>query len=219
MVNKYNELFDGIYGEKSKKINDLFKDYDTDEDKYVAKAGICDAVMHGDKLSDIGWEISWMLNDDGDQGSRDSRSYYLQEKGYSKKDINNLYNDQEKAYEAAGAIANLTTKYNPVIYNMSDNIRTTINNELAYNYNKTHGYVHAKISGAADGMELDKNNISAANDIANKLSPSCGGVKSNGWYYVNQAINNLPNLKDKSYKELTQADWDKINAEINSLKK
>ena len=53
-------------------------------------------------------------------------------------------------------------------------------------------------------------------NISKKIEKSCGNT--NGWDYFWKAVDNL-NMGDMNYKDMTQADWDRINAEINKLKK
>lgn len=65
------------------------------------------------------------------------------------------------------------------------------------------------------GYDSMKKSVSDANEIISNFK-----IKDNanygGWFFVNEAIDNL-GMGSTKYSELTQSDWDKINAEIARL--
>ena len=214
----YADAMETAFGDTSKELHKLFKDYDDNENEYVAKAAICDSLDYYDNLGDISSEIRWFMGDDGDQGSRNSHAYYLNEKGYNAKQINDKLADAEKALNEGYEVGKkLSQYYNPVILHMPDDLQKKVYNNIHYRWEKSDDYSFNKLLNAHEGLDFDKNNMKTADNFAKKLQPSCGNDFS-GWMYLNKAIDNL-NMGDISYKDLTDADWNRINAEVNKLKK
>lgn len=61
----------------------------------------------------------------------------------------------------------------------------------------------------------DNKNVNDAISISNKLK---NNKDADNWYYLFLAVDNL-NLSEKTASELSNSDWDRINKEIESLKK
>ena len=215
----YKDAMDIAFSDTSKELHKLFKDYDDNEDEYVAKDGICNALEDSNKLGDISSVAYWFLADDGNQGSRNSHAYYLNEKGYNAKQINDKLADAEKAMNEGYEVGKkLSQYYNPVILFMPEDLQKKVYNRIHFRYEQQDDYSFNKLLNAAEGNNFNKDNMKAADNISKKLAPSCGNQKEYGWYYFNNAVRNL-GLTDTNYKDLTSSDWDKINAEINKIKK
>ena len=219
MVDNYIDAYDKNYSKMSKELKEIFKDYKEDEDGYVSKAGLYEALESGDSnLLYLFGTMDWFLGDDGDQGSRNSKSYYLQDKGNTMEDIKSLYNRFDEVQKKAANEANATLQKEPIYNYLNDKARWHVDNDLLWMYNKKDDYTYSKMLDASEGMTRDKKIVNEVNKISKKLAPSCGSKGSNGWWYVSEAIKNL-NLESLDYKDLTNSDWDKINAEVNKIKK
>lgn len=214
----YADAMNTAFGDTSKELHELFKDYDDNRDKYIAKAGIYNGLMDSDKLGDISSIANWYLTDDGNQGSGNSYAYYMNEKGYDSNKINAKLAEAEAAMNEGYEVGKkLSQWYNPIIPHMSEDLQKKVYNRINFRYKKQDDYVFNKLLNASESYDLDKDTMKVANDISKKLSPSCSNQKEYGWYYFNNAVRNL-GMTDMNYKDLSQADWDKINAEINRLK-
>ena len=219
MVDNYMNTFDKHFNKMSKELKEIFKDYEEDEDGYISKAGLYEALESGDSnLLYLFGTMDWFLGDDGDQGSRNSKSYYLQDKGNTMDDIISLYDRFNEAQKIAQHESHAVLEKEPIYNYLNDKIQRSIDHNLYWMHNKKDDYVSSKMEDAREGMTRDKKIVDEVNKISKKLAPSCGSKDSNGWWYVTKAIENL-NMGSLDYKELTDADWDKINAEVNKLKK
>lgn len=215
-VDSYLNAYDKQYSAMSKEINELFKDYNDHDDDYYAKAAIYEALeSNGDNLGDISSTVRWFVGDDGDQGSRNSRAYYLQEKGMSVEDIQELYKRQIAAENRARVDARLAIHDDKVFDKLNPNLQTAIDSELYWKYARNDNYTNTKMGDASEALGQDEAIVQKTQDIAKKLSPSCNDFS--GWMVLNRAIENL-NFDDKDYTELTDADWNRINAEVKQLK-
>lgn len=217
MEEAYASIMDKAFGEKSKEIKEIFKDYDDHNEEYVSKAAICDALSYGDDLDEIASEVHWFLTDDGDQGDRNSHAYYMHEKGYTPEQVAQKDREAQAAWNEGSTVAKqLSRYYNPTTLYMKNELQNEIFDQVNNRYNKKDDYSIYRISEAADSSgQFIKDHVKVANDFSKKLAPSCSD--GNGWYYFNQAIQNL-NMGAVDYRNITPADWDKINAEINKLK-
>lgn len=215
----YADCMKTAFGDTSEKLKKVFKDYDDDEVGYVSKAAICDALQDTKKLGDLGSEVYWFLTDDGNQGERNSEAYYLNEKGYDRKQIGDMYreaaNNLNEGYEVG---MRLSQYMNPTVPYLSDRGKKELYQQVNYRWEGKDNYTFNKILEASEGGDFNKNNINAAKNIAKKMAPSCSGKDNTGWFYFNQAVRNL-GMTDTDYTDLSSADWNKINAEINKLKK
>ena len=224
MVDEYNKIWEETCGEKSKEINDLFEEYDNNWRDWRAKAGIYRALTDttsNKTLGEIGWMIDWYAFDDGDQTDGNSNGLYLSEKGYNDKDINKMFFDARETFDAAEQIASLIPKYNPKVYNMSDKAQNKINEVLNDKMLKKHDYSIYKLTEASDAGDFDKDDLREANKVFNsfkipKPTNNPNGTKLSGWWFINEAINNL-DMASINYKDLTSSDWNKINNEIAKL--
>ena len=217
MEEAYASIMDKAFGEKSKEIKEIFKDYDDHNEEYVSKAAICDALSYGDDLDEIASEVHWFLSDDGDQGDRNSYAYYMHEKGYTPEQVAQKDKEAQEAWNEGSTVAKqLSRYYNPTTLYMKNELQNEIFDQVNNRYNKKNDYSIYRISEAADSSgQFVKDHVKVANDFSKKLAPSCSD--GNGWYYFNQAIQNL-DMGAVDYRNITPADWDKINAEINKLK-
>ena len=217
MEEAYASIMDKAFGEKSKEIKEIFKDYDDHNEEYVSKAAICDALSYGDDLDEIASEVHWFLSDDGDQGDRNSYAYYMHEKGYTPEQVAQKDKEAQEAWNEGSTVAKqLSRYYNPTTLYMKNELQNEIFDQVNNRYNKKDDYSIYRISEAADSSgQFVKDHVKVANDFSKKLAPSCSD--GNGWYYFNQAIQNL-DMGAVDYRNITPADWDKINAEINKLK-
>lgn len=215
----YADCMNTAFGDTSEKLKKVFKDYDDDEIGYTSKAAICDALQDTKKLGDLGSEVYWFLTDDGNQGERNSEAYYLNEKGYDRKQIGDMYreaaNNLNEGYEVG---MRLSQYMNPTVLYLSDKGKKELYQQVNYRWEGKDNYTFNKILEASEGGDFNKNNINIAKNIAKKMAPSCSGKDNTGWFYFNQAIRNL-GMTDVDYTDLSSADWNKINAEINKLKK
>lgn len=216
LVDSYINAYDNKYNKMSKEINELFKDYDEHEDKYVAKAAIYEALeSDGDNLGNISSIVHWFITDDGDQGSRNSEAYYLQEKGMKPEEINELWNRQINVEKEARADAKNAIN-NTVISKLNPDLQYYVDSELFWKYARKDGYTSSKIGNASEAEGQDPEIVKKTQEITKKLEPSCGDDYT-GWVALNAALDEL-NFSNKDYTELSDSDWNKINDKVKEIK-
>lgn len=218
-----------------KAIKEKFKDdfdelektyggFDEVENEYLALAGLNRALMEdGGKMEDISYMPRLYLYDDLNQGSLTGESIWAYDNGIedSSERWSKIYNKENSTKDEL--INSLTSdgSYNSKVLNSLDDGTKKDIVDHVYNYKSVpSSYWTLYNAGDTSKSEYDsvKNTtLKEAREISKKLSSSCGSDAS-GWALLNKAVNNL-NLGGKDYTELTQADWDRINAEINSLKR
>lgn len=228
---KYKETFDKIDqidNEKNKKAlertEEIFKDYEDEETKHLATAGIMNMLNDGyypnPTMEDLGWMSWFYAYEDGNQGDNTAEYLYATiDKGVSVKEIgelhNNLHNHNNVKEEALTII-----KENPILSNLDEKyLERIISKKLDNKYYDNSKYWN--LYAASEGLgnepnDKQKKNYAEAKKIVSKLDKSCGN--SNGWDYLNKAIENL-DLSATELKNMTQSDWDRVNAEVNRLKK
>ena len=227
---KYKETFDKIDqidNEKNKKAlertEEIFKDYEDEETKHLATAGIMNMLNtpnYPQTMADLGWMAWFYAYEDGNQGANTAEYLYATiDKGVSAKEIGELYNNLHN-HDNVKKEALTIIKENPVLSNLDEKyLEGIVSKKLDSKYDDNSKYWN--LYGASDGWNKEPNDkqkkdYAEAKKIASKLDSSCGN--GNGWDYLNQAIDNL-DLSATELKNMTQSDWDRINAEVNRLKK
>ena len=222
-----------------KDLTDVFKDYKYHNYDYSALAGITNALEHpyfGKNMGDISHAIIGYVYDDFDQGYGNSAAIYLYDKGYSTDQISkisernlnnrdNVKNDISISIEKDPLLSKLNKANKIRIRNwmeddasymlMDDNDRRNKEGDH-YSYDTYSTWV----GNADDGIRSNKTEKSdkylpEAKKIFNKVSKTCNSV-NDGWWCLNQAIDEL-GYSDVNYKDLTDSDWNKINAKIKEL--
>lgn len=227
---RYKPLFDQIdqndtekNKDNLKRIEEIFDDYKDKEIEHLATAGIMNMFTNGyypnptmEDVANCAWFYAY---EDGNQGSNTAEYLYSTiDKGVKAEELVNLYNDLHR-HSNIKEEAKATLKENPMLANVDERyLNRMINKKLDDKYSDNTGYwnLYAATEGSGEPTDKQRKDYKEAKKIATKLNSSCGN--SNGWDYLNQAIENL-DLSDKELKNMTQADWDRINAEINKLKK
>lgn len=217
------------YVEKNKKnidrVNEIFKDYEDDEINTLANAGIANSLMNkwGDKnnnetMKELAGYTWFYLNDDGNQSDNTAEYLYATiDKGIKAKELGNLWDNLRYSNEEKNENISLLKK-DLFLSNLSDDtLKNIVTNKFESKFNKSSYWnLYNASDTASDPDDTVKKAYSEAKNISKKLEKSCGNT--NGWDYFWKAIDNL-NMGDMNYKDLSQSDWDKINAEINKLKK
>ena len=205
------------------KVNDMFKDYLKNEDEYVARAAIANSIIGEETtLENIGRMTRLYLMDDLDQGYANSSDLYARyEKNIDDKEIERLYQSLYNNKDMYNENVKYLKDNNKVLSKVNDMLLLELckENEDEHNTtrkNEAYWCLYDAADGSSHNGDLEKDAYNKAKKITEKLHKSCSG--NDGWYYLNQAIDNL-NLNSIELRNMTQADWDKINAEINKLKK
>jgi len=205
-------------------LEKTYGDFDKVENEYLALAGLNRALMDdGGKMEDISYMPRLYLYDDLNQGSLTAESIWAYDNG-----IDDSWDRWEKMVnkenstrdELLSSLSNDGSYNSKVLSKLDDETKKDIVDHI-YNYKSVpSSYWTLYNAGDTSKSEYDSvkdTTLKEAREISKKLSSSCGSDAS-GWALLNKAVNNL-NLGGKDYTELTQADWDRINAEINSLKR
>lgn len=229
---KYKDTIDEAikpYVEKNKKnidrVNEIFKDYEDNEINTLANAGIVNSLINkwGDKnnnetMKELAGYAWFYLNDDGNQSDNTAEYLYATiDKGVKAKELGNLwdnlyYSNEEKKENIS------SLKKDPFLSNLSDDtLKKIVTNKFESKFDKgSYWNLYNASDTASDPDNTVKKAYNEAKNISKKLEKSCGNT--NGWDYFWKAVDNL-GMNDMNYKDLSQADWDRINAEINKLKK
>ena len=205
------------------KVNDIFKDYLENEDEYVTRAAIASSIIDEETtLENIGRMTRLYLMDDLDQGYANSSDLYARyEKNIDDKEIERLYRSLYYNKDMYNENVKYLKDNNKVLSKVNDALLLELckENEDEHNTarkNEAYWCLYDAADGSSHNGDLEKDAYNKAKKITEKLHKSCSG--NDGWYYLNQAIENL-DLNSTELRNMTQADWDKINAEINKLKK
>ena len=205
------------------KVNDIFKDYLENEDEYVTRAAIANSIISEETtLENIGRMTRLYLMDDLDQGYANSSDLYARyEKNIDDKEIERLYQSLHNNKDMYNENVKYLKDNNKVLSKVNDMLLLELCKENEDEHNTTRkNRAYWRLYDAADGSthngDLEKDAYNSAKKITEKLHKSCSG--NDGWDFLNQAIENL-DMNSKELRDMTQADWDKINAEINKLKK
>lgn len=241
---KRSEMLDKLYNGSQfeeqrnnvdKAIKEKFKDdfdelekiyggFDEVENEYLALAGLNRGLMdNGSKMEDISYMPRLYLYDDLNQGSLTGESIWAYDNGIedSGERWSKMYNKENSTRDELVNSLTSDGSYNSKVLNgLDDGTKKDIVDHV-YNYKSVpSSYWTLYNAGDTSKSEYDSvkdTTLKEAREISKKLSSSCGSDAS-GWALLNKAVNNL-DLGGKDYTELTQADWDRINAEINSLKR
>lgn len=224
MYNEINEKYDKQNEEALSRMEEIFDDYDDQETEHLATAGIMGMLHNGyypnptmSDLADCAWFYAY---EDGNQGDNTAEYLYATiDKGISDNELNKLY-DQIHVRKDAKEEAKINLKKDPVLSNLNDRYLDMIvdrkMDDDRYADNDGYWKLYAATEGSSKLNEKTKKDYAEAKNISKKLSKSCGNT--DGWDYLNQAIENL-GLSDTELSNMSQSDWDKVNAEVNRLKK
>lgn len=223
-----NESFDKNCSEELNKLKDLYKDYENDSEYYYALTALANSLVFGNtKVGDMANMIHGYVYDDFDQGSGNSGHIYLLDKGYTKDDMTNMCKTNSENNEKFKNDIDLSISKDPLIGKTNERVRKQLRNALyngsrsdlinkdANDYNDYSYMLQESGDTNADYSNRIKQNLSEAKKILNKVNKTCSN-KEYGWWYLNQAINEL-GYSDVNYKDLTDSDWNKINAKIREL--
>lgn len=228
---KYKDTFDEIDAEFDKeseksmhRTEEIFNDFKENETLNLATAGITNMFNTGyypnPTMEDLG-RTSWSyIYDDGNQGDNTAEYLYATiDKQVSSKELNELYKQLHSKTDFLNDNA-AKLKEDVRFKNIDErNLKKIIDKKLDNKYQDNKAYWNLYAANEGWRQEPDdklKKNYSEAKNITKKLQPSCGN--SNGWDYLNKAIENL-DLSATELKNMTQSDWDRVNAEVNRLKK
>jgi len=221
---KYSDLINDMinndkekYAKEYERAKEIFDGFENNRNEMYAKAGITNALLYldDDTMNTISSMARHYIYDDGDQGWSNSSSLYAKyEKGADYGELSDLYeklnNNEQKTKDNINFL-----KKDPVLSKVDEKYLEKIVNGT------TRGSLNSRLYNATEdssGINDDeKNAYTESKKIAKKLESSCG-ARGSGWYYLNQAINNL-GMGNISYKDLTDADWNRINDEVNKLKR
>lgn len=221
---EYTPLFEEIrknnrekYGKEKDRAAEIFDGFDNQGNEIYAKAGITNALLYldDDTMDTISSMARHYAYDDGDQGNSNSSSLYAKyEKDADYGELSNLYETLCNNEEMIKDNINTLKKDRTLSKVKEEYLEDLVEHN---NWSRINSRLYNATEDSSAKNDDEKNAYTESKKIAKKLEPSCG-ARGNGWYYLNQAINNL-GMGNMSYKELTDADWDKINAEVNKLKK
>lgn len=209
------------------KVEKIFDDYDNNEDEYVTRAAIAGALINDPNatLGEIGWMSRFYLMDDGDQGYANSANLYARyEKNLDIKELQKLYTNINYNKEMMDDNIKYLKDNNPVLAKIKDKyLQEMVKENEDMNYWNKNSKLQSSLSdlynatdSSVENGNLERNAYNNAKKITNKLHKSCSG--DSGWDYLNQAIENL-NLSSAQVNNLSDSDWNRINAEIERLKK
>lgn len=228
---KYKDLLDEIAANDKKRsaealdrTEEIFDDFDDEEIRNLAIAGITNMKEYGyfpnPTMEDLANNAWFYVYEDGNQGDNTAEYLYAtMEKGVKGDELDNLYKKLHVKKDSLDEGVT-TLKKNPVLTNINEKyLKEIVDRKLEQNDSDNNSYWH--LYAASEGSsntpsDATKKNYKEAKDIVKKLDPSCGN--GDGWDFLNEAIENL-DMSSKELSSMTQADWDKINAEINKLKK
>lgn len=225
-----NKAFDK-YVEEADKLKELFDDYDKDDanEKITAITGFTNGLIYSDKLGDLANSVYGYVYDDFDQGAGNSGYIYMLEKGYSDDDIRNMCKTNYENTEKFKSDIDTIIQKDPLLGKLDKANRIRLRNpissgELHMNNRKIRDYDDNSYRLQETGEGISGNysnnvhkNLPEAKKLYKKVEKACSG-KEYGWWYFNKAVQDL-GLTNVSYKDLTNADWDKINAKISELAK
>lgn len=226
MYDEINEKYDKQNEEALSRMEEIFEDYDNYETEHLATAGITNMLNWGyypnPSMSDLAQNAWFYVYEDGNQGNNTSEYLYSTiEKGISDDELNKLY-DQIHVRKDAKEEAKMNLKKDPMLSNLSNLNDRYVNmivrekmDDDRYADNDGYWRLYAANEGGSRLDEKTKKDYAEAKKIVKKLDKSCGNT--DGWDYLNQAIENL-GLTNTEIKNMTQADWDAVNAEVNRLK-
>ena len=223
-----NESFNKNCSEELGKLKDLYKDYDDNSEYYCALTALANSLAFGNtKVRDMANMIHGYVYDDFDQGTGSSGHVYMLDKGYTKDDMTNMCKTNYENNEKFKNDIDLSISKDPLIGKTNERVRTQLRNALhngsrsnlinkdAYDYDIYSYRLQESGDTNADYSNKIKRNLPEAKKIINKVYKTCSN-KEYGWWYLNQAINEL-GYSDVNYKDLTDSDWNKINAKIREL--
>ena len=228
---KYKDLLDEIAANDKKRsaealdrTEEIFNDFDDEEIRNLAIAGITNMKEYGyfpnPTMEDLANNAWFYVYEDGNQGDNTAEYLYAtMEKGVKGDELDNLYKKLHVKKDSLDEGVT-TLKKNPILTNVNEKyLKEIVDRKLEQNESDNSSYWH--LYAASEGSsntpsDATKKNYKEAKDIVKKLDSSCGN--GDGWDFLNQAIENL-DMSSKELSSMTQADWDRINAEINKLKK
>lgn len=221
---EYTPLFEEIrknnrekYGKEKDRAAEIFDGFENNRNEMYAKAGITNALLYmdDDTMNTISSMARHYIYDDGDQGNSNSSSLYAKyEKDADYDELSNLYETLCNNKEMIKDNINTLKKDRTLSKVKEEYLEDLVEHN---NWSSINSRLYNATEDSSAKNDDERNAYAESKKIAKKLEPSCG-ARGSGWYYLNQAINNL-GMASMSYKELTDADWDKINAEVNKLKK
>lgn len=227
---KYKEVFDNLtklnnekLAKEYSRLNEIFDDYEKNETENVAKGGIASWMLDGNtKMGDLGRGAWLYLFEDLNQGYANAESLYTRyEKNIDKKEIDYLYDKLHNNKDLHKENIQYLKDNNKALSQINDSqlLMLVRKNEGNNPNNKTGAYwdLYNAADDSVQNGNKERDAYKEAKKVAQKLNKSCGN-DDNGWNWLNKAIENL-GMDDIDYEDMTQADWDKLNAEVNRLKK
>jgi len=215
----------------AKESDTLFKDFDSETRTfYEATSELAEHALINSKdpkdldMEEVAWAGFMGCLEDGQQQSVNASSMYANEKGITdscvklSEEYHNAYKDYHdaareltsKAFEEVGADIQIYDK-NPD-YKLGKGVADNHGYAIENNHEGKHFY--QALEGSYKFDDSEKKAISSAKDIISRLD---GNKDYNTWWYVNEAAENL-GLSSTKAGDMTQADWDRINAEIRKLR-
>ena len=223
-----NESFNKNCSEELNKLKDLYKDYDDNSEYYYALTALANSLVFGNtKVGTMANMIYGYEYDDFDQGSGNSGHVYLLDKGYTKDDMTNMCRTNSENNEKFKNDIDLSISKDPLISKTNERVKIQLRNALhdgsrsdlinkdANDYDDYSYRLQESGDTNADYSNKIKQNLPEAKKILNKVNKTCSN-KEYGWWYLNRAIDEL-GYSDINYKDLTDSDWNKINAKIKEL--
>ena len=226
---KYKEVFDNLTKSNNEKLakeysrlNEIFDDYERNETENVAKGGIASWMLDGNtKMGELGRGAWLYLFEDLNQGYANAESLYARyEKNIDKKEIDDLYTKLYENKDLHKENIQYLKDNNKALSQVNDAQLLMLvrkNEDNSHKNNNAYWDLYNAADDSVQNGNKERDAYKEAKKVAQKLNKSCGN-DDNGWNWLNKAIENL-GMDDVDYKDMTQADWDKLNAEINRLKK
>ncbi len=227
------QKFEATNNEIAKEEEAMFREINRGGKLKEQYEAVSEIAAYGDnfgmKVKDMTMErVAWMaymgIFEDGQQSNCNAYSMYADEHNLVDK-ASELDSKRSASYKettaackqafenAAGSVANESVNKNNL---SAASISTMVANQMVNAHDKTtSGY---RVSEAADASRFSDHTrecIKEAKEIASKLSNS---TDKNNWYYLNEAVEAL-GLENVKSGDLSDADWNRINAKIADLRK
>lgn len=229
------DLRDRKETELNKESKEILKDLDDKTRTYYESVTeIAEASsFYGKKpeeltMEDIGNNGFMACLEDGQQQEINAVSYYIHEKGLSEradkviKDYSDSWNGTKDLLESTLSDAFEEVGANDVKYGSEGNKKLSSSLATRLTYSRLFGpqkdypefLGDIRYNGHHDYTDAELKNIESAKRVIDHIE---GNKDRNTWWYVNEAAENLGMSSTKA-EDMTQADWDRLNAEIRNLR-
>ena len=230
-VKKYSKEYADKIDNIEKEADELFKDFDKETRTfYEASSELAEMSLYHSRdpkestLEEIGWAGFMGCLEDGQQQSINANSMYANEKGIADQCIklDEEYSNAFKDYrEKAGQVASQAFEEvgaNIQIYGTNPNYKLgkeiVDSNGYAIERNHKTDRFYQAIDGGYKYSDSETKAVNEAKEIISRIE---GHKDYNTWWYFGEAAQNLGMDQIKA-EDMSQSDWDRINAEIRKLR-